>query len=299
METNNQTPTSPPLMPNSWVLNETIEDVNKSTFTYLFKKKQKRTITIILVCVIWILASLWLTNYDFFLELSFWIYVPPLAALVFTYASANNAVEHEFYQQFALANGFSYQKSGWLNDLHGALFNLGHSQSTQDIITGKYDDNSLRIFNYRYIIGSGKNQQTYTDTVFEITYPSALPPILLIVGSQFFGGIVPLFSDWQKVKPEGNFTKNFELYTKKEMEVETLQIFTPDFMEKMLTDWPEFNLEFNGNRLIVFHSKTITSKDELKKIYDLTQFLVTKLDPLISRMRSDISAMQTEAAKYA
>jgi hypothetical protein len=201
--------------------------------------------------------------------------------------------------QFAQANGFQYQKSGSLA-LSGALFSLGHSHITKDIVTGSYQNNPLTLFNYSYTEGSGKSQHTYSDTVFKIQYPSVLPPILLVVGNQYFGGITGgVFSSWEKIKPEGNFDKKFNLYTKKEFEIETLQVFTPDFMQKMLAEWPEFSLEFSGSDLIVFHNYIITTKAELQKMYDFAEYLITKIDPLAKQMENsvkDLEALQHPSA---
>lgn len=276
---------------NALVLDDTITDVNSATSKYIFKTHLNTTLLVLMVCVIWVMAAFYFAMPLSSGDVLFLIFIPPLFALGIYWAIVNNSIKHQFYQQFALANGFQYQKNGGL-DLSGALFNLGHSHKTQDIITGVYDGNPLTLFNYTYIIGYGKNQQTYNDSVFRVEYPTILPPILLVVDNQYFGGITGLFDGWEKIKPEGDFDKNFDLYTKKEFEIEALQVFSPDFMEKMLADWPEFNLEFNGNKLIIFHNRTITTKAELQKMYDLAQFLITKVEPLAKRMAGSVQAME-------
>ena len=291
-------PIMPAKTPVSPVLDETITDVSSSTAKYIFHTHLTKTAILLAVCVIWILAAFYfyLASAAASPGLVAWIFIPPVVAIGAFWAIIQNSIKHQFYQQFAQANGFQYQKTGSLN-LAGVLFSLGHSHVTQESITGTYDGSPLMLFNYTYVIGGGKNQQTYQDTVFRIQYPSVLPPILLIVSRQYFGGITPLFGGWEKLKLEGNFDKNFELHTKKEMEIEALQIFTPDVMQQLLQNWPEFNLEFNNNQLIVFHSRTITKKTELQKMYDLAEFLVTKIEPVAKRMENsvkDIEALQTQ-----
>ncbi len=276
---------------NALVLDDSITDVSSATTKYVFNTHFTYTVMVLMAAVIWIMATFYLASPITDGRVIFAILIPPLFLLFGFWLVIQNKIKHLFYQQFALANNFHYQKTGLL-DLTGALFNLGHNHSTQDIITGTYDGNPLLLFNYTYVIGGGKNKQTYCDSVFRVEYPSVLPPILLVVDNQYFGGIVGLFSGWEKIKPEGDFDKNFDLYTKKEFEIEALQVFSPDFMEKMLADWPEFNLEFNGNKLIIFHSGTITTKAELQKMYDLAQFLITKIEPLAKRMAGSVQAME-------
>ena len=281
-------PAKPSVSP---VLDETITDVSSSTANYIFHTHLTKTEILLAACVIWILAFFYLASPIASPGIIVWIFIPPVIAVTAFWAIIQNSVKHQFYQQFAQANNFQYQKTGSL-DLAGALFSLGHSPRTEDIITGTYDGNPLVLFNYRYIIGYGKNQQTYNDSIFRIEYPSVLAPILLVVDNQYFGGITGLFSGWEKIKPEGDFDKNFGLYTKKEFEIEALQVFTPDFMEKMLQQWPEFNLEFNGNKIIVFHSRVITKKAELQKMYDLVEFLAAKIEPLAKRMEGSVKDME-------
>jgi hypothetical protein len=280
-----------PVPPNTLVLDDTITDVGSSTNTYLFKTHLTKTLWVLALLVCWMLVVFLLASPIQTPDPLIWVFLPPLVFLLVSYVVVQSKIRHEFYRQFAQGNNFLYQRNGSL-ELSGALFNLGHSRSTDDIITGTYDGNPLVLFNYRYTIGSGKSQQTYYDTVFRIEYPSVLAPILLVVDNQYFGGITGLFSGWQKIKPEGDFDKNFDLYTKKEFEIEALQVFSPDFMVKMLREWPEFNLEFNGNRLIVFHNHTITTKAELQKMYNLVQFLITKIEPQAKRMEGSVQALE-------
>jgi hypothetical protein len=276
--------------PKPWVLDETINDVTTSALHAFFGRYKKTTLWLLCGSAVWvILLTLAGGNQHGFL--SFLRLLP--IAVVFGFGFwVYNKTRHEFYRQFAAANNMSYLQSGAVSGLAGALFNLGHGRTSEDIIGGSYDGNNFTMFTYRYTIGSGKSQQTYNCTVAQIDYPSILPPILLVVDNQYFGGIVPLFSGWQKIKPEGNFDKTFDLYSKKEFEIEALQIFTPDVMQNLLTDFRQFNLEFNDNILYVFCAHTITTKVELQKMYEFMRYLITKIEPVAIRMKSSLQAME-------
>lgn len=276
----------------AWILNDAIEDVGKSTWNSLFAKNQKSTYGIIFGGLVWSILMLLLapnpSDPGFF---GFLAFIPVLIFFGYVFFIYEKT-RHLFYEQFAFANNLTYYKSGSVFGLSGALFNIGHSKKTEDIMEGKFDGNNFTLFNYLYTTGSGKNQQRHYNTVAKIEYPTILPPILLTVDSQYFGGIVPLFSSWKKIKPEGNFDKNFDLYSKKEFEIEALQIFSPDFMERMLTDWKEFNLEFNDTTLFLFCNSRITSKAQLQKMYDFMEYLIARIEPVAIRMKSSLMAME-------
>ena len=71
-------------------------------------------------------------------------------------AKLKNRLLHQFYQQFAAANGFSYQEKGWLENTEGAIFKVGHSGKMNDIVEGQVANLPLTLFNYGYTVGSGK-----------------------------------------------------------------------------------------------------------------------------------------------
>jgi hypothetical protein len=277
------------------VLDETIDDVDKSTNKLILTKHRNAAAAVIFGCIAWLVWIGYLIMSGGPLVKDDWrettLFVPIVVVAV-SYAMFRNKVLREFMQQFAMANSFTYAKYGDANQLQGALFNLGHGHKMENVVSGSFDGNTLNLFDYNYTIGSGKNSHTYSCTAAQIDYPSILAPILLVVDSQSFGGIVPFFSGWEKVKPEGNFDKTFDLYTKKEMEIEALQIFSPDFMLKMLQDWPEFNLEFNGSKITVFYNRTITKKAELQKMFDLIKYLIVRIEPQAQRMAGSVAAMQ-------
>src|SRR6266404_2589423 len=288
---------SPPsTQTSSWVLGDTIEDVDKSAESLIFKRYRTATIFVFAILAIWegFLGYLLITGAPMSQDDGRIIaMIAPFLIFTGAYLIIRNGIQETFMKQFAVANGLSYSQNGTPDNLQGALFNLGHSHSYKNLITGAWDNNGINLFNYSYKIGYGKEQTSYSCTIFEIQYPSPLPPILLIVDNQYFGGITPIFGGWAKIKPEGNFDKTFDLYGKQGLEIETLEIFSPDFMLKMLSDWPEFNLEFYDNELIVFYNKTITTKAELQKMYSLVQYLITKIEPVALRMKGSLEAMES------
>ena len=277
------------------IIEGTINSVSASFWYYLFKRRLNITLMGLLIGAVWMIGFGWLSfnspgdngvSWLFYL-----IELLPIGVIIVYCARVYSKTLGEFYYQFAQANNFIYTASGSISDLEGELFNIGHSRSMSNVVSGTYDGNDFDLFLYRYVTGSGKEQQTHHNTVCRINYPSPLPPIILLVDHEFFGGIIPLFSNWHKLKLEGNFDKNFDFYSRKEMEIEALQIFSPPVMEKLINQWPEFNLEFRDNQLIVFYNRTITTKAELERMYALVQYLITTVEPVALRMKSSLAAM--------
>ncbi len=276
------------------VLDESIDDVNKSVKEIFLKRKK----------ILWagIVATIaWETLIYFWLVLvppvdnndpRAFGFIAPVFIFLGLYVYVHSKVHHEFMQQFAAANGYGYQKISSLDGLSGAVFNIGHSRSVQDFITGEYQGNKFALFNYSYVTGGGKTSETHNNTIFQVPCPNPLPPILLVAGIRFFSNLRPNFPDSEILKLEGDYNKYFTLYTRKEFEIEALEIFTPDFMGKTKDDYKEFSIEFSGQQMYIYYSAFIETKDELQKMFNLIKYLIVKIEPLAQRMASSVKDLE-------
>src|SRR6185369_13202027 len=128
-------PLAPLIQPKSWVLDETINDVGSSTWEYMWNKQRTRTIVIGCIALTWLILGFLVGILNGLSEGGLaLIIVPPLILCGIYVGVINNKIRHEFYEQFAKANNMTYQQNGTLA-LTGALFDLGHSQKTEDIIS--------------------------------------------------------------------------------------------------------------------------------------------------------------------
>ncbi len=221
----------------------------------------------------------------------------PLFAMLVVYGVIRQKAEDAFFEQFALANNFSFQKKGLPLDFNGSLCFVGHSQIGRDLVSGEFQDIPFALLNYQYTVGSGKNSHTYIYTAFRLDFPSSLPPIFLKPKYCYFGGsMFGNISDEakQKLNLEGNFNDYFDLWTKHDYEIETLQLFTPDFMQKIQDTWNKFSIEFKDNQIYVYHGHMITKDEELESMYQLIQYLVNKITLFAKAVKGDIEAMNAE-----
>ena len=65
--------------------------------------------------------------------------------------------------------GFSFEEKGDLDQLRSfgdlPLFDHGHSKRARNLMTGRTADRDVKLFDYQYTIGSGKNSHTHHQTV--------------------------------------------------------------------------------------------------------------------------------------
>lgn len=209
------------------------------------------------------------------------------------YATFYARIEKLFMQQFAASLGLTYVGKGDVGGLTGGLFSMGHGHAMSHLITGSFENHTIHLFFYQYTIGSGKSARTYQSTVLSIFHDHPLPPVLLLVDSQYFGGFSPKLSFDKpiKLKSELDLDKQFDLYCKEKFEIETLQIFNPEFITKMLADWKNYNLEFSGNNLVVFKSGKILNTSELNNFFSLAKYLMTGMETVFQGLAGSVKAL--------
>lgn len=223
------------------------------------------------------------------------ILLPPLLIVGAWYQSVWTKFEDEFLGQFARANGFTFSKNGAVDELYGTIFRVKGSHHVSDIISGKYRDLDLRIFLYNLSVGSGRSQQTWMETVFEVDYPVKLPHLLL---SDKATNDLYLNREFKadKVELEGGFSKDFELYVPPGLQVEALQVFTPDVMEVIESVKGQFSLiELSGNKIYVLIDHYISDTKDMRAAFTLVRTLVNKLALVVNDFKVDPTASEETA----
>jgi len=279
-------------------IGENIDSVDKALWPYAWKNFRKTIVITVVICAAWILfwAYYYLGIKGQVGKDGGWQFFMPLMAIGVLYAILRREVKSQFYRQFALANGFTYARSGYVPGLTGSLFRIGRPHKPEDIVSGDFAGHPIKLFNYSYTKGSGKHQITYHATVLQITHDHELPPLLLTLDWEYWGGLSPVFPDARKISTEGDFDKTFDLYVRQKYEIEALQVFTPDFMEIYRERWKQFSLDFDGDKIFIYSRNYIVDKKYLQEMYDLARHLINKLEPVLLRMQSSVNAMN-EATK--
>jgi len=264
------------------IVNETINSVSDSTLNYLGEHWVKTIGIIGLTTAIEVFAILGDVR-----DIRAYLY--PLIIPLIGYTLIKSKVEDEFMKQFAEVNGYTYGKSGTYGK--GYLFQLGHSNTVSDRISGQYNGYPIELYLYSYTVGSGRSSHTYNHTVFSLEFNTVMPDIVLTdKGSWFSESLVP--SNTSVIKLEGDFDKYFNLHVPKGYEVEALEVFTPDVMAKLIDKARFLNLEIFENSLYIYSDGFIQDKEKLYAMYELARYLTDELGPVLAGMKPALEATE-------
>lgn len=141
-------------------------------------------------------------------------------------------------------------------------------------MVGTYQSMPMRIFSFKFVIGSGRSTQTLVYTVVEASVQSNLPDILLL-SKEHQNEVSDFFSGDDTIDLEGDFNKYFKLRVPKGYEQEAYQIFTPDVMAALIDKEAGLSFEFIGNKLYIYATKVITKRAEFQAMFDLSEYLIS------------------------
>lgn len=223
-------------------------------------------------------------------------YVLLLPAIgLFWFSFVVSDIRDQFMQSVAEAIEFTYSYEASMDTLSaGILFTFGHSQRIFNILSGMYQDIPMRMYNYETKLQSGKEQEVRQFTVCEFTFPYKLPHILLgykhawPLGMDFWAAIPNNI----ELELEGDFGKYFKVSTEKGFETEALQVLTPDVMAALIDLKQKINFETKAQKLYVFRSDIISSKDAMIMFYQSATELTDKLAPHFKEVSMSVKAME-------
>lgn len=178
--------------------------------------------------------------------------------------------------RFAQDNGFIFTDS--VSGVESGIFaNIGHSQRYNNRLAATINQRTIVISNYQYTTGSGKNSQTHTVGIVELTLPHNLPNILLDSKANNYGSFDSLsqfVSGSQKLSLEGNFDSYFTLYTPKNYERDSLYFLTPELMQLLVSQGQNFDIEIVDNKLKLYIKGGVTYTEQgLKSLFAIIDSL--------------------------
>lgn len=299
----NENKTTSPVVASSSLVNTPagvgikIDNVNKSLWQYIRQRKFRELMLVVPLVIVWEIFIIFLFvkyiqnssngssggrgfGYLFFLPLVFfssWLY------------KIKKQFEDAFLEEFALANGYSFDKNGTVDETYGTIFRLNGNQSISDVITGTYNGNDIRMFICETTIGSGNSRHTYQDTVLELDLHGKLPNLLMVNKKSHYGqlSLAGSFGIKNTFSLEGDFNQYFTLYGDPNNQIEALQVFSPDTMELMESESTHYTVEFSGNRIYIYANGFIGDTSDLTQAFSLAKKLIEKIAPLASRLQND------------
>ncbi len=272
-----------------------IDDVNKSMWQYLRHRKLLELIIFVPAILIWEALMVLLViktssgstgnngnGIGHLIAL-------PLVFFAGWIAKIKKQFQQAFLEEFAISNGYSFDKFGTVDETYGTVFRVNSDNSVSDVIQGTYKGFPLRLFIIDVVVGEGKNQQSYEDSVIEIDLKGKLPSLLMVNKHSRLGqlDIAGSYMTKNKFNLEGDFNKHFDLYGLPGSQIEALEVFSPDTMELMEEESSHYTVEFSGNRMYIYANGFIGNAQKLTEAFALAKKLIEKIGPLAQRLAAD------------
>lgn len=255
-----------------------IADVDLSVKKYIQDNYRYQAILIMLGTIV--LSAIFgkLTNFS-------GVTLVPFLVPILLYVKLRNKVQTAFMQQFAAAKNFGFNPKGSFEQEIGEVFKRGYSRSLYNEVLGRYKNYPLRLFNYSFLTGSGKQTETHCYTVFDLEFTMDMPRIYL--DELVTPGVSDiLINDLVRLPLSSvEFERFFKLYITPGSQITALQIFTPDLMAELL-DWPvKFNVEIVGRQIYIYAAYEVSKTAELNAMYKLAEMLITNMGQTAEKIR--------------
>lgn len=211
-----------------------------------------------------------------------------------------------FMKRFAESQRYDfldYAGKTEVSKLRGSLFDRGTDRGMKNIISGRYKEHALRIFNYHFTVPmDGKSNRTVYSTVFELTFETNLPNIFLVDKSLFTREFdirsskenLAFSSHPKEISIPGGID-DFRLYVPEDYEAEALQIFGPDILGSFTSarkSLSSFSIEMTDDKMYIYVPGEIAEPLRVKALYELAQMLVEKIGPLVRKMKPALDAQE-------
>jgi len=168
------------------------------------------------------------------------------------------------------------------------LFKYGSSQKISNILIEKAFDSENYLFDYQYVVSTGKSAVRFEQTVFFVNSKQLSLPQFVQKPETFFTNLMSFlgFDDIDFVKfPE--YSDKFHL--KGEYE-EVIRFYFSEELLQLLSDQKSFNMEAMNYYFILYHQKKLIHTSELKAFRNLGMMLYNLF--LIQSKKSDNLLLQ-------
>lgn len=189
-----------------------------------------------------------------------------LIVLVIVLSVIHEKKRREALRAFADMNGFEFEQKISGPEAIGLptieLFNRGHSKRTSNALIGQVEGSDIRVLDYRYTVGSGKNSSTSHQTVVAISTSGAPLPDFTLAPEHFFHKIGQAFG-YQDIDfdmfPE--FSKRYLLRGEDEPTIRAL--FDGRVIDAYMNGLG-CNVEVRGGWLVVFKAGKRLKTEEIQ-----------------------------------
>jgi len=254
---------------------EDIEDVSKTSWKHI-KENHHFFLFFLVFATIGSLVSI-IVYPD---SLLIYVFLPIALSLWLILRASQRKLRAVFLRRIANQHGYSFDPIGLPSETSGSVYlsSIDNHRVT-NVITGKYEDYDIKIFDFKGTIGFGKDRKVFEFSVSKIESKYYLPKIFLerkgILNSH---RVSFKRKDMAKLSLEGDFNEYFSSYIVKGDQIAALQILAPDIMLKILENGKLFNIEFIGNNVFIYADWLIDDKANLNILHTLTKILIDELE---------------------
>lgn len=215
-------------------------------------------------------------NTAVFLVLLGFLVAVMVATVVYGFRQAQRQTRKrtEDLQAVALQIGFTFQGEDWsqLPKLDTKLFSQGSYREFQNIMTGEWSGLKVNLFDYSYLVSSGKSSCTYTQTVAVFTQERWLP-LFELRPEGFFDKVGDVFTH-EDIDFDSNpeFSRRYLL--RGEVSEKVRALFTPAlvaYFEELAPE--EWHVEGNGGALVIYHAAVKVGPEEIVSFRERTSVM--------------------------
>src|SRR5262245_13851250 len=187
-------------------------------------------------------------------SIGFFAFFIALAVFLIIYNNKKERERTQVLEAAAAQLGWSFAAAAPMNTITGLeqhdLFSQGHSREIKNFMYGQARGVKAAIFDYKYITGSGKNQQTHFQSVVYLEPDNLSAPVFSLRPENFIHKMMTAFG-YQDIdfgqRPE--FSRQFILRGQNEIAIR--QSFN-DRVLSFFESYPGLCIDAGGNQLFLF-----------------------------------------------
>ena len=175
--------------------------------------------------------------------------------------------------------GFTFEPAGDLEVLKGfgdlPIYAHGHSKKVANVMTGQAGERDVKLFDYKYTTGSGKNSHTWSQTVALFPRSGEGLPDLLLAPESVFHKIGAVFG-YQDIDfdTSPDFSSHYLLRGPDEMAIRS--VFGADALN-FFAQQRGWHMEVAGGNVGIYRSDKRCKPEDLRSFLDETQAVLRVL----------------------
>lgn len=155
------------------------------------------------------------------------------------------------------------------------LFNEGHSRQTRNLLAGEKDGHRVAVFDYTYVVGAGKSQSIFRQTVLHLHAPELALPGFVLRPEHIFHRIGEMFGYRDiDLEVDPDFSSRYLLRGQDEAAIRTA--FDP-MVREFYDRNPKSCTEAAGPDLLLWRSATAVAPDEIEPLVERGLSLAARL----------------------